>query len=354
MTAPEVDLERRVLELLGAPLVPDTVLDPLAVELWRYQVRHCEHYRDWCEALAVLPETVTGYRAVPALPQEAWKLLRVSTVPASRVTTVFRSSGTTGQGRSRNELPSTTLYERSLLGTFRDGLLVAGAPPREFHALLPSPDEAPDSSLVFMVERAGRAYAAGPVHYHVVAGQLRLEPLQEQLAAATEPVLLLGTAFSLVHLLEALAESPLTLPPGTRVMETGGYKGRARELPRDQLLGRIQHTLGVPPRQVIGQYGMCETSTQFYDEPAADPPGKRVPPWARVLVLDPRTCEPVPPGEPGLLQIHDPANLWTCAAILTGDLGVQVAPDRFQVLGRAPGAPPRGCSLTHEDLETAS
>jgi hypothetical protein len=157
-----------------------------------------------------------------------------------------------------------------------------------------------------------------------------------------------------VALLEALVASGerLALPPGSRVMETGGFKGRTRELSRAELHGACGERLGVPASHVVNQYGMTELASQFYDsilrEPTA-PRRKLAPPWTRVRLLDPETGEEVGPGAIGRVAILDLANTGSVLAVQTADLGRQLA-DGFEVLGREPGAEARGCSLAAEAM----
>ena len=122
-----------------------------------------------------------------------------------------------------------------------------------------------------------------------------------------------GTAFAFVHVCELLAARAehIALPPGSRAMETGGFKGRARERSRDALYAEIAERLGIPAGRIVNQYGMTELGSQFYDTVLADPAGPRRklgPPWARVRLLDPATGDDVPPGEPGMITIVDLAN----------------------------------------------
>ena len=138
-------------------------------------------------------------------------------------------------------------------------------------------------------------------------------------------------------------------------METGGFKGRSREVPREELHAQISSLLGIEATHILNQYGMTELGSQFYDSVLADPAGPRrklIPPWVRVRLLDPESEEPVPPGEPGLIQIHDLANTGSIAAIRTADLGrtVRGEPDGFEVLGRIEGAEERGCSIAADDM----
>ena len=133
-------------------------------------------------------------------------------------------------------------------------------------------------------------------------------------------------------------------------MDTGGFKGRARETERGVLLDQYQKRLGIPPERVVGEYGMTELSSQFYETRLSDNRRRFVgPPWVRTRAIDPETLHPIPFGERGLLAHWDLANAWTVLAVLTEDVGV-VYEDGFELEGRAPGSELRGCSLATEEL----
>jgi hypothetical protein len=174
--------------------------------------------------------------------------------------------------------------------------------------------------------------------------------------------LFLGTAFSFVHLLDYLAENNLRfqLPPGSRVMETGGYKNRCRAVPKSELHALITERLGVPPENILCEYGMSELSSQAYDMTGdmwqVTRNGKAAchvsrvsrhfhfPLWARVQIISPETGLEVADGETGLIRVFDLANVFSVMAIQTEDLGVRRG-DGFELIGRAPLAEARGCSL---------
>ena len=177
----------------------------------------------------------------------------------------------------------------------------------------------------------------------------RLLPALMKASQSAEPVTLLGTAFSFVHLVDYLAAENLRfkLPSGSRVLETGGYKNRSRVLPRAELHALITERLGVPRENIICEYGMSELSSQAYDTPRPAPGAPRLfcfPPWARVQIISPETGHEVAEGETGLIRIFDLANVFSVAAIQTDDLGVRRG-DGFELIGRAQIAEPRGCSL---------
>jgi len=179
----------------------------------------------------------------------------------------------------------------------------------------------------------------------------------EALAKGGHPSLLLGTAFSFVHLLDFLGEKKLRfdLPAGSRVMETGGYKNRSRSMPKAELHARITERLGVPPENIVCEYSMSELSSQAYDvKVRSGECGVRsfhFPPWARAQIISPETDREVAEGETGLIRVFDLANVFSVMAIQTEDLATRCG-DGFKLLGRAQLAEPRGCSLmSHSALK---
>jgi hypothetical protein len=145
-------------------------------------------------------------------------------------------------------------------------------------------------------------------------------------------------------------------------MDTGGYKGRSRDVPKGELYRLYGERWNIPLTHVVNEYGMTELGSQFYDSTLRDwtertemrhlqisARRKVPPPWVRVQVVDPETLSPLAEGATGLLRFYDLANLHTVCAVQTDDLGQQRGPG-FEVLGRATGAEPRGCSLAVEEL----
>jgi len=169
-------------------------------------------------------------------------------------------------------------------------------------------------------------------------------------ATQNEPVTILGTAFSFVHLLDHLDDNALEfqLPSGSAAMETGGYKGRAREVSKAGLHRSITDKLGIPTRRILSEYGMCELSSQAYDgtvgQANTSPRLFRFPPWARARVVSPETMQEVAHGHAGLLQVTDLANVGSVLSLQTEDLAKR-HDDGFELLGRAVLGESRGCSL---------
>lgn len=355
----------------------------LALELFGLQFAHNATYRKYCETRCVTPLTATHWSQIPALPAAAFKEFELTSLAPAERTQVFHSSGTTGQSPSRHFhcAESLAVYEASLLAGFRLQVAQRG----ELLILTPPPAQARHSSLVHMFEVVRREFGAAESSFvgHVAAdGAWTLDRDRtlarlEQSSRTATPVLVLGTAFSFVHLLDQLGERTLRfeLPAGSRVLETGGYKGRSRVLPRPELYRMITGWLGVPPSEIISEYGMSELSSQAYDhemerpspirsDPVDARPGAgsatgapsapritphaprtfHFPPWSRVQVVSPETDREVSDGKTGLIRVFDLANVFSVLAIQTEDLGLRRG-EGFELLGRAELAEPRGCSL---------
>jgi hypothetical protein len=232
--------------------------------------------------------------------------------------------------------------------------------------LAPPPIEAPDSSLGFMIDRFAAALApeaSGAVTFAVRDGALDASLVARACAearASGQPAIVLGASFAFVHLLEAAGALDLTLPSGSRAMQTGGFKGRSREVEPAELRRLIAAALAVPEAYVVGEYGMTELSSQAYEGTLAGALHARsasnarpgvyfAPPWVRVVPVDPASLRSVEPGSAGIARIVDLANVDSAVAIQTSDL-VRPSGDGFELLGRAQGATPRGCSLAIDEM----
>lgn len=338
----------------------DETFEGLALEVFAFQYQRNPAYRRFCDQRKVTPETTVRWEEIPPLPTAAFKFLDLTCAPPEQV---FVTSGTS-QGkerRGRHGFPWLELYHTSLLTNFAAHLLSDGARPRML-ILAPSPDLCPTSSLSHMLEVVRKAYGGEGSAYFVGEAGMDLTGLLrtlQEVEAQHEPICLLGTVFAFVHLLERCLQEGWTfrVPEGSRLMDTGGFKGRSREVSRDELLRLYEEMFGIPEALCINEYGMTEMGSQFYDNTLRDRVLQRsrvrfkeVPPWVRTRILDPTTFEELPEGEVGLLTHYDLANCGSVMAIETEDLGYGIG-DGFEIVGRAPGAEARGCSLTVEELE---
>jgi hypothetical protein len=344
------ELEQRVLDLIGGKDGGPREFASLALDIFAFQYRQNPLYRAWCERRAASPATVQDWRDIPAVPTGAFKHLTIACFPRNQAVAEFHTSGTTGGNPGRHYFKTLRLYHAACAPNFAAHLFPDNA---RLPALIltPSPAEAPHSSLVHML-----SVVAPQGRYFGQAGALRVGDLAAALQT-DQPVCLLGTAFAFAHLFDHCARKGLRfrLPPGSRAMETGGFKGRARELARAELHALFPRYLGIAGARVVNEYGMTELSTQFYDQTmrlGRATEVKLAPQWARVTIMDPLTGREAAPGQPGLVRVLDLANLYSAICIQTEDLGVATDAG-FVLLGRAPAADARGCSLTAETLRLA-
>lgn len=356
-------LHQRVQDFINASLdlVPPENFDNLALEIARFQFANVPAFARLCRARGVDLDKIESAHAIPALPTDVFRLARIAAHPQQQDCRVFRTSGTSQGQEARGEHPfrTTDTYELGALG-WAEQLLWPDRHRFAVAVLAPSASEVPDSSLSFMIDLFVQAVAERSA-YVVNDGVLDLDRLQNFIADAEFlglPVLVLGTSFAFVHLIDRGGGRDLRLPPHSRLMQTGGFKGRSREVHPDELRRQMATIFHLPESHVVGEYGMTELSSQLYEETLVaawndDPDAKhgtyQAPQWLSVAAADPVTLEALPAGETGILRFVDLANVDSCVAIQTMDLG-RVTRGRVELFGRAPGAMLRGCSLTVEEL----
>jgi hypothetical protein len=341
----------------GAPM-PES-FDALAIELARFQAAHVPGYARLCAARGVDPGRIARASEAPAVPTDAFKIAHVSAFALSGARAVFRTSGTTIGARGVHAMRDVATYDAAALA-FGRAMLARGVPGRVPVVVVgPSAVEAPDSSLAHMCTLFAHAFGepeAPERIYFVRGGQLDVPGLGRRLAglAAARPAIVLATSFALVHLIDSVGNDVLGLPPGSRVMQTGGFKGKSREVAAGALRREVARIFAVDERAVVAEYGMTELSSQFWEATLVDPDAGhgvyREPPWARVVPVDPESLAPVGDGEVGIARIEDLANVDSAFAVLTQDRVRRTGPSSFELLGRAPGAPPRGCSIALDEM----
>jgi hypothetical protein len=343
----------------GSPM-PEP-FDALARDLARYQARAVPGYARLCAARGVDPAAIARASDAPAVPTDAFKMTRVAAFPAGEARAVFRTSGTTVGARGEHAMRDVGTYDAGALAFGRAALVHDLGKRVPVLVLGPSPADAPDSSLTHMIALFARELGvpASPAETYFVSsdGVIDLDAFDSRVARAIvhdEPVLVLATSFALVHFLDALGEDTFRLPKGSRVMQTGGFKGKSREVDAPTLRREIARVFHVRERAVVAEYGMTELSSQCYEWTLQDEAARHgvyvEPPWARVVPVDPESLAPVAEGEVGIARIEDLLNVDSAFAVLAADRVRRVGPSRFELLGRAPGAPPRGCSIAIDEL----
>jgi hypothetical protein len=303
-----------------------------AIALFRFQYTHNRLYRAFADALEVRPGSVTRIAEIPFLPVGFFKTHEVRTGEFAPEI-VFESSGTTGVVTSRHAVMDLSLYRESLMTGFRrfygpvSDWCVIG--------LLPSYLERSHSSLVFMANELIAATGHRESGFYLDS-HAALASALERLEAAGQKTLLIGVTFGLLDFAERY---PLSLRH-TVVMETGGMKGRRKEITREELHAILRERLGV--QLVHAEYGMTELLSQAY---SAGDGVFRCPPWMKVIVRSEDDPLEVRMQGEGLINIIDLANIWSCAFLATDDVGVLGADGSFTVAGRVDQSDIRGCSL---------
>ncbi len=348
-----------LLAFIGRPDASDDAFNALALRLFAHQFQHNAAFQKFCQQRGRTPRTVKSWRDIPAVPINGFKDLTLSCIPPDICERVFMTSGTTrGDVKGRHYHPHLQVYDLSMTRNFL-ARFMAGAERMRMGILFPDEQLMPNSSLAHYLALALHAFGTPASRYFLDAHGLQVDALCATLAevqASSEPFALLGASYSFVHLMDALQARGLQfrLPAGSRLLDTGGFKGQSREMDMEDFYGQLSSTFGVPRSACINMYGMTELSTQFYDDGNAVLPAiKSGPAWIRSRVLDPLTGLEVPAGERGILAHTDLGNFNSVVTILTEDVGVAVD-GGFLLLGRAQGAQAKGCSLAVDEFLQAA
>lgn len=340
----------------------DSAFNTLALKLFRFQFEGNPSYRKLSQLRRKSPLTVKRWQDIPPLPYQMFKESTLSCEPVEEAVAVFRTSGSTNpEKRGCNFHPSLEVWDASMLTPFKNYVLPDQEKMRIF-VLSPAEDVNQNSSLSRYLSQAVKHFGSqgSQLFFHQETG-LDMPGLVAALKRSEEEqetVLLMGATFAYVHFIDYCRENDVKfqLRQGSRVFDTGGLKGQAREVSSEELYRGFEEFFQVQRELCINMYGMTELSSQLYDrtietylsggEVIQDKIG---PAWTRVLVLNPDTLEPVSEGETGLIAHYDLANWNSSLAVLTEDIGYKT-PDGFVLLGRSKGAEPRGCSIAVDQL----
>ncbi|MBO7188847.1 MAG: acyltransferase [Tidjanibacter sp.] len=298
--------------------------EPLALELFRWQAEHCEPYREYLSLIGCEVAEVSRVEDIPHLPIEFFRTRNVW-CGEGEPEKVFSSSTTSGGEPSLHPMASLDEYRQTFTEAWRRFLPT----PHRIYALLPCYLEREGSSLVYMVDELIRLYGGGfYLHDH--------DKLLADMASYDGPKVLFGVSYALLDLAERKPKLNNTI-----VIETGGMKGRRKEMAKADMHTTLCEAFGV--EQIASEYGMAELTSQAYSS------GDGVffaPPWMRVSIRDlnnPFATMPV--GRTGGVNIIDLANRYSCAFIETADMGRLTADGGFELCGRVGGSPIRGCNL---------
>jgi phenylacetate-coenzyme A ligase PaaK-like adenylate-forming protein len=311
----------------------DSEFEEIAIQIFKFQAKNCGVYTSYIQHLGIEPEKITDYLAIPFLPISFFKTHEVLSVDQAPEI-IFSSSGTTGQSTSKHLVTDVAIYKESFNMAFQQ---FYGNPEDIcILALLPSYLEREGSSLIYMVDDLLKQskHSASGYFLHDLA---HLASVLVRLKNTKQKTLLIGVTYALLDLVEQFTIDF----PELVVMETGGMKGKRKEMVREELHETLCSGFGID--KIHSEYGMTELLSQAYSY------GDGIfncPPWMKILLRD--TSDPLTllaGKKSGGINVIDLANLNSCSFIATQDLG-KINPDEsFEVLGRFDNADIRGCNL---------
>jgi hypothetical protein len=334
----------------------------LALRAFDLQFKYISIYRRYCEKRGVHPENISSWDQIPALPTDAFKAMELAMLPSHTVRT-FMTSGTTNpeeRGKVHYDegglrLMDATIYEAASVFLFPDRMKTT------ILIIAPSPEIAPSMVMAYGMNRLMEYFGSSQSRFLIGKEGFDVGVLVEELRRSQAegiPVTICGGSFGFVNVFDHCREKGLRfgLPPGSRTLDAGGFKGKSREVKREEFVSDCENFLGVAKNHCVNLLGMTEISSQFYDNTLRNglkginlPKAKINPPWTRTLAVDPDTLEPLPPGETGLLRHFDLANRGHLLAIQSDDLG-RITPEGFEIYGRTKEGEARGCSLTIDEM----
>jgi hypothetical protein len=318
----------------------DFEFEQYALALFQFQFDNNEVYRSFCTGVNITPEKVKSINQIPFLPISFFKTHDVISTPFTPEK-VFRSSGTSGMETSRHLIKSLSIYQNAYHSSFN---FFYGDPKTyTFLALLPNYLERDDSSLIYMMTDLVQNSVSDDSGFYLY----NHEDLYQKLIKLKEKgqkTILFGVTFALLDFVEHYAIDF----PDLIVFETGGMKGRRKEMVKEEIHSILIQKLGVT--KIHSEYGMCELLSQAYSS------GDNLfhtPPWMKMVLRDEK--EPIPTwqekasiiNEPlsGAINVIDFANLYSCAFIATEDLGRRDQSGAIEIIGRLDSARLRGCNL---------
>ena len=305
----------------------------VCLKVFNYQYKENKIYKKYVDELKVKINNIENCDQIPFLPVEFFKTHKIIT-GTGVVQKIFKSSGTTGFVASSHYITDLNIYEKSFVKTFN---LFYGKPEKyTFLALLPSYSERNDSSLIYMVQKLMNISNKKDNRFYLYDHQELFEKITD-LEKQNKKTILFGVSFALIDFFE---KYNIELKH-TTIIETGGMKGRKKEIVREELHSVIKSATGLSG--IHSEYGMTELLSQAYSKSNNL---YKTPPWMKILIRD--TNDPfdyIETGKSGGINIIDLANIYSCSFIETKDLGKIHKDNSFEVLGRFDNSDIRGCNL---------
>lgn len=328
------EIQKVILESKTSENWSDELFNSMAIKVFHYQLQHNKIYQQYVRSLKTNPDAITHYSNIPFLPIEFFKSQHIVCNDVSTETVCFSSSGTTGQITSKHYVNDISIYETS----FKKGFELFYGNPSEYCilALLPNYLERQGSSLVYMFNELIKD-SKHPLSGFYLNNLTDLVNTIDELKKRKQKTILLGVTYALLD----LADLNVELTDDFIVMETGGMKGRRKELLKEELHQYLRQKLSVS--DIHSEYGMTELLSQAYSKQDGT---FECSPWMKVLIRD--MNDPfsyVSLKKSGGVNVIDLANINSCSFIETKDLGRTLEPSKFEILGRFDNSDLRGCNL---------
>lgn len=311
--------------------------EKVAIRLFHFQYKHVKIYREYCDLMGIKEDQISRIQDVPFLPISFFKSHRVL-CDDIKTSLVFKSSGTGNQiNRSEHHIADRSIYETGLLKAFT---LFAGHPSEIIlFSLLPGYESNSHSSLIYMIDILSKFTPDGKIHRYPGDDEKLVQKLKELNENGVK-----NTVFGVSHALLDLTEKYKLNLPYTTLIETGGMKGRRKEITRNELHETLN--LKLNPANIISEYGMTEMLSQAY---AVNSEWFTSPPWLKILIRDTDDPLSIKLAGTGAINVIDLANIYSCAFIATDDLAMLKETGKFSVIGRFDHSDLRGCNLLYTD-----
>lgn len=306
--------------------------EKLALAIFNFQYENNKVYKKFCDLIKPKPYEINRISEIPFMPISFFKDFKITT-SSNKIEKVFTSSGTSGSTTSKHHIADLQLYHTQLLESFK--IFYGKFSNYEVLPLLPAYAEREDSSLIEMVDFWMENTNQKNKDYYLY-NHAELMKRLEKLEKAKTKTILIGVSFALLDFVEKFQPKL----EHTIVIETGGMKGRKKEITRDELHKILKNAFKID--NIQSEYGMTELLSQAY---AQEKGVFKTPPWMKVMIRDPE--DPLTyhkKGKTGGINIIDLTNLYSCSFIATDDLG-RISENGFEIIGRFDQSDIRGCNL---------
>ena len=306
----------------------------LILEAHDFQKRNCQTLKNYTDQNCKNPQS---WKEITPIPTEAFKSAKIISFPEKRISKTFLTSGTTGDSKGQHHFLDTSLYEKSILATWKK----LNLPKLPLICLTQSHECNNKSSLIHMFKTLNGKYLINS------SGEINFEKINSFFKHNNSPIVFAGTAIAFLELIKNSSNINIELPKGSWILETGGYKGMKKSVNKDTFYAEISELFNLPIDKIINEYSMTELSSQFYSFGLNHT--HKSAHWLKAKVVIPGKNTEAQDGEKGILAIYDLANLGSSVAIMTGDIAIKKG-NEFELVGRDETLTPRGCSLAAEEL----